>query len=131
MSQIPYGIITRNSQTGFVTTIAGSNHSKSYIYDTMGLPTAITTSGYTETITRNADTKINTIKENINNKGVQTYSYEYDQLGRLIKTSKNSVVVEQYQYDDQGNRIASTINGIATTTTYVFSTGALLGILQD
>ncbi len=34
-----------------------------------------------------------------------TFSYEYDPVGRLLSVAKDGTLVEEYQYDDNGNRI--------------------------
>jgi YD repeat-containing protein len=39
---------------------------------------------------------------------VNQYGYEYDDRYRLTEVTKNSQLVEQYQYDANGNRILAT-----------------------
>jgi RHS repeat-associated protein len=39
------------------------------------------------------------------------YNYEYDQVGRLWKVSENGILVRQYEYDPNGNRIIRKADG--------------------
>ncbi|MBF0635432.1 MAG: RHS repeat-associated core domain-containing protein, partial [Nitrospinae bacterium] len=47
-----------------------------------------------------------------------TYDYQYDQAGRLIGVSKNGSAVSSYVYDNNGNRVTSTVNGVVTQGFY-------------
>jgi len=60
------------------------------------------------------------IKQRIENIGGETitWDYDYDLLGRLVETRKNSGIVESYGYDDNGNRTSetNTLRGISGRT---------------
>ena len=47
-----------------------------------------------------------------------TYDYDYDLRGELLEVQKNSVVVESYDYDNNGNRTAATVNGVPIAATH-------------
>jgi RHS repeat-associated protein len=84
------------------------------IHNNTGYISKIQDNSYTQTITsRYENSNIKEIKE-----GLNTYAYEYDNLTRLTKVTKNNQAVEQYTYDAQGNRISSTVNGAPTTASY-------------
>jgi RHS repeat-associated protein len=46
------------------------------------------------------------------------YRYIYDQRERLIPVKKNSVVIERYTYDHNGNRVLGKINGLISRGSY-------------
>lgn len=41
-----------------------------------------------------------------------TYDYDYDLRGQLIEVQADSVVIESYSYDDNGNRLSATVGGL-------------------
>jgi RHS repeat-associated protein len=47
-----------------------------------------------------------------------TYGYSYDMLSQLEEVQKNSVVVESYTYDENGNRLSGTVGGVTSNGTY-------------
>lgn len=47
-----------------------------------------------------------------------TYDYEYDLRGQLIEVQMDSMVVETYTYDDNGNRVSSLVNSVMSSATY-------------
>ena len=49
---------------------------------------------------------------------INEYNYTYDELSRLTQVEKNGEVVEEYEYDANGNRISATVNGVATSAYY-------------
>jgi RHS repeat-associated protein len=88
-----FGEVTSNAVTANAVEVYGVNYS----YDDLGRMTQ----------------KVETIG------GVtDTYDYEYDLRGQLFEVQKNSVVVESYSYDDNGNRISATVNGTPSAATY-------------
>ena len=56
-------------------------------------------------------------QETINNQ-TSTYNYTYDDNGKLTQVKKDNIIVESYTYDNNGNRLSSTVNGITTTASY-------------
>ena len=68
-----------------------------------------------------------------------TWDYVYDDLGRLIEVKKNSVVVESYEYDANGNRTleTNTMRGIAnkvydySNEDHIISAGSDLYVFDD
>ena len=47
-----------------------------------------------------------------------SYAYEYTDLGQLEEVEKNSTVVEEYGYDDNGNRTYQKVGGVERWLTY-------------
>ncbi len=51
--------------------------------------------------------------------GVTTnYDYTYSLAGQLVAVERDSLNVESYSYDDNGNRTNATVNGIVTASTH-------------
>jgi RHS repeat-associated protein len=106
--------IQRDASTGLATQISDGTFTKKYSHDNMGYVSKIQDNSYTQTITnRYENSNIKEITE-----GSNAYAYEYDDLNRLTKVTKNNQAVEQYTYDQQGNRVSSTVNGATTTASY-------------
>jgi len=47
-----------------------------------------------------------------------TFDYDYDPRGQLSEVQKNSVLVESYTYDDNGNRLSGTVDGTTSNGAY-------------
>jgi RHS repeat-associated protein len=47
-----------------------------------------------------------------------TYDYSYDTRGKLTSVSKDNQEVENYTYDDNGNRVEATVYGVTTQANY-------------
>jgi RHS repeat-associated protein len=47
-----------------------------------------------------------------------TYEYGYDAVGRLETVYENGIVVSQYEYDDNGNRLSAVVDGVSVVATY-------------
>lgn len=45
-------------------------------------------------------------------------AYSYDSVGRLIQVRKNNVIVEEYQYDGNSNRVYSKVNSSVRVATF-------------
>jgi len=60
-----------------------------------------------------------TLREPQGSDVTEVKNYEYDLIGRLIKvTNDNNEVLEEYSYDDNGNRLTAVVGGLQTTSTY-------------
>lgn len=46
------------------------------------------------------------------------YTYSYDQAGRLTEVKRNGSTYSIYSYDDNGNRVSKTIQGVVTNLSY-------------
>ena len=46
------------------------------------------------------------------------YLYSYDLAGRLIAVERNGVIISQYEYDPNGNRLARTTSAVTETAEY-------------
>ena len=47
-----------------------------------------------------------------------SWAYAYDARGQLVEVQRNSVVVEVYGYDDNGNRTSAIVDAVAVTGSY-------------
>jgi RHS repeat-associated protein len=102
--------------------------SDSYTYDTYGnlsgYSATYTPSGsgtpqllYSYTLTRDAINRITGKSETI--QGVSsTYSYSYDNVGRLTGVIKDGLPYSSYTYDSNSNRISGMTGGVTFTATY-------------
>ena len=63
--------------------------------------------------------KLGLIKQKIETMGgvTDTFDYDYGLRGQLTEVSKNSVVVESYSYDDNGNRTSATVDAVVSDAT--------------
>ena len=74
---------------------------------------------YAWTVTRDDGGRIVTKRETPD--GVVTeYTYTYDALGRLLTVARDGILIEEYGYDANGNRVSqtSTVRGISRSLTY-------------
>jgi len=91
-------------------------------YDTFGELTGYTakygtTNLLSDSFTRDADGRISTKTETISGKK-NTYTYIYDLTGRLTTVKKNGVIVSNYTYDSNSNRMTATTSSGTVTGTY-------------
>ncbi len=75
---------------------------------------------YSVVYTRDALGRITAKSESVEGGTTELFEYRYDTAGRLDQVKKDSVVVAEYHYDANGNRIAPSFNteGTVTTATY-------------
>jgi RHS repeat-associated protein len=114
--------ITRDAQTGFATgtslgtvttTISYTGFAEVSSYSASTNGSAIFSNTYTRDKLGRITQKIETIG------GVtSTYDYSYSTAGQLTGVSKDSVAVEAYGYDDNGNRTSTTLSGVLTNATF-------------
>ena len=101
--------ITRNAQNGLplsvsdgvitnARTFSGYGELDSNAYSIGGV------NRYSYNLTRDLSGRITQRVENVGGETI-TWDYGYDSLGRLIEVKKNNVVVENYTYDANGNRL--------------------------
>ncbi len=64
------------------------------------------------------DASLITQKQETINNLTSTYNYTYDDNGKLTQVKKDNIIVEEYSYDNNGNRLSSTVNGVSTTAHY-------------
>jgi RHS repeat-associated protein len=101
--------------------------SHTYSYDKMGNRTAKDAITYTintvNEVTALSDGTSLVYDDNGNrtqkNKGTDTWDYTYDYENRLKKVEKNSVILEEYVYNGDGERLQITENSV--TSTYIRS----------
>ena len=115
-------LIARSAQNGLPTgTVLGSVGSN-IAYDGLAQVssygiTANSSNVFSDSFTRDAVGRIAQKTEVIG--GVtDVYGYSYDMAGRLVSVNKNSVNVESYSYDDNGNRTLATVANNTVTATY-------------
>jgi RHS repeat-associated protein len=114
--------ISRDPQTGFVTGTTLGNVSTTTGYTAFAEVASHSASAsgspiFSNTFTRD---KLGRITQKVETIGgiTSTYDYTYHTAGQLNGLSKNSVSVEAYGYDDNGNRTSTTLAGILTSATY-------------
>jgi RHS repeat-associated protein len=114
--------LTRHAQSGLVTgtTLAGVTTASSY--NGFGEPTSASAAHgesalYTVQYTRD---KLGRIAERVETIGgaTDTYSYRYDQAGRLEEVKKNGAITAIYTYDTNGNRLTYTGSGGSVNGSY-------------
>ena len=119
-------IVKRDPKDGFVTGTTLGGALDTFKYDTFGELTGYTAKykvGVTITTldavayTRDADGRISTKTETIGGKKT-TYSYTYDQAGRLAAVKKNGAPFSSYTYDSNSNRLSATTSSGTVTGTY-------------
>ena len=114
--------ISRNLQNGLITGTALGNINSSYSYNSYGeVDTSTydynTTPLYNTVYTRDSLGRITSKSETID--GItNTYNYEYNSIGYLVKVKKNGVATSEYEYDANGNRIKFTSNNDTVTGIY-------------
>ena len=114
--------ISRDAQNGLVTTVALGNASTSFVYDTFGAPTHVTSTASASTVldndvVRDVAGRVTQKTETIG--GVtDTWTYTYAPAGDLVGVKRNGADVEQYGYDANGNRTSATVNGTSVVASY-------------
>ena len=118
--------VKRDPKDGFVTGTTLGGALDSFKYDTFGELTGYAAKykvGLTITTldavayTRDADRRITTKTETIGGKK-NTYTYIYDQAGRLATVKQNGAVVSSYTYDTNSNRLSATTSSGTVTAAY-------------
>jgi RHS repeat-associated protein len=116
--------ITRDPKDGLISETALGNATESLNYDEFGDLTARVATYKTKTLysvayTRDADGRVAAETESIGGQR-NTYTYTYDEAGRLIEVMKNGSHYSSYTYDTNSNRM-----------TAVTSTGTVSGTYDD
>ncbi|MEA1915690.1 MAG: RHS repeat-associated core domain-containing protein [Campylobacterota bacterium] len=88
-----------------------------YTYDNYGELISQSDNTFSFDLIKDNGGKIIQKKETINN-ATTTYDYTYDDNGKLIQVQKDNVIVEEYAYDINGNRLSATLNNTTTTANY-------------
>jgi len=111
--------ISRNAGNGLPETVAGGTLSLSRSFNGYG---EVTSEDYTVSglglnawnLTRNNNGRITNKSETVGGTS-SDYIYTYDSIGRLLTVTKDSTLVEEYQYDVNGTRIyeMNSLRGIA------------------
>ncbi|MGI9341965.1 MAG: PKD domain-containing protein [Gammaproteobacteria bacterium] len=115
--------ISRDAQTGLATGSTFGNIETAVTYDEFDRfssydVAAGATSLYTTDYSRDAIGRITTLRETIETGAELTYVYQYDNLGRLTGVERDGIVVEEYDYDLNGNRTSATVAGAVRAATY-------------
>lgn len=113
--------LTRSTSTGLVTHTDLGDTAEDFTYDTFGALDTYTgkyngTTIYTYDLSRDGSGRINGFTETVG--GVTTtYSYTYDNAGRLVDVDKNSSSHSDFTYDTNSNRVSGTRGGVAFNAT--------------
>jgi RHS repeat-associated protein len=114
--------IGRNAQNGLVQSTALGVVSDIFARNPFGEVTAYSavanaTPLYSATLTRDGLGRVTQKQETIG--GVTTLlDYGYDSRGRLASVTRNGTLVESYAYDGNGNRIGTTVAGVARVASH-------------
>jgi RHS repeat-associated protein len=112
--------LTHDPQNGLLTSTKLGNITDTLAYDSFGELSTYSaanngTNFYTAQSTRDALGRITQKTETIGGAS-DTFTYSYDQAGRLNEVKKNGSVTATYTYDSNGNRLTGP--GLATPPTY-------------
>ncbi len=110
--------LTRDKANGYTTKITDNTFTQNISYNNYGEVTSVSDNTFSYELSQRDKTgAITQKKETIN--GVSTnYDYTYDTRGRLTNVSKDNTEVENYTYDNNGNRLQATVYGVSTTASY-------------
>lgn len=122
LTQVGNLVLSRDAANGLLTGTALGTANDAWTYNTFAEPASYvarygTTALYSVTYTRD---RLGRITQKLETTGgtTTTYSYGYDQSGRLVEVRQNGTLIEQYVYDTNGNRTSATVRGVAATGTY-------------
>ena len=115
-------VLKRNTKDGLITGTTLGSATDSRTYDTFGALTGLTAKYqtpvlYSVKLTRDADSRITTKAETISGKK-NTFTYTYDQAGRLAAVNENGASLSSYTYDSNSNRLTATTSSGTVTGTY-------------
>ncbi|MFO7786719.1 MAG: DUF1566 domain-containing protein [Halospina sp.] len=108
--------LERSSEHGLVTELSDTTLSQTRTYnghgETAGVQNSVSQHAlYDYTLERNKLGQITTRTETLADGTVNEYQYSYDDRRRLTAVHKNGQLVEQYEYDANGNRTEATSTG--------------------
>ncbi len=117
----------RSAAHGMVTSLSQGNISESWTYNTFGeLATQVSTFSSSPLLSLTYD-QASARRDNLGRVATRTEArggvttataYTYDPLGRLYQVRYNGTLVEQYTYDNNGNRLTGLDGGVTSTGTY-------------
>ncbi len=110
--------LTRDSDNDYVTKLTDGSLVQDYTYDNYGELTKLSNNSFAYEITAKDNSSLITQKTETINNTTTTYDYTYDDNSRLVKVLKDNTIVESYSYDNNGNRLSATVNGITTSASY-------------
>ncbi|WP_324171212.1 RHS repeat-associated core domain-containing protein [Sulfurimonas sp.] len=110
--------LTRDKANGYTTKVTDNTFTQNISYNNYGEVTSVSDNTFSYELSQRDKTgTITQKKETIN--GVSTrYDYTYDNRGRLTNVSKDNINVENYTYDNNGNRLQATVYGVTTSASY-------------
>ncbi len=114
--------IGRDAASGRVSGTTAGAVTTSHAYSSYGeLGSVSASSGgsalYSYTLSRDALGRITGKAETVQGT-TSSYTYGYDDAGRLTSASKSGAVAESYSYDDNGNRLSGTTSASSASGTY-------------
>jgi RHS repeat-associated protein len=107
------GLLTGTTLGSVNTTWAYNNFAESISYSANYSTTALYDVNYTRDQLGRITEKVETIDGT-----TTTYTYAYDEVGRLVEVLEDGASFEQYAYDANGNRTNATVRGGAASGSY-------------
>lgn len=110
--------LTRDAQNTYTTQVTDGTLTQNRSYNGFGEVTELSDNTFTYQLSQRDDAGAIVQKKETLNGMTVTYDYIFDEMGRLIEVKKDNTVVEEYTYDNNGNRASATANGTSTTASY-------------
>lgn len=110
--------IARDAENAYVTQLTDSTFTQNRSYNNFGEIIEVSDNTFTYELSQRDNAGGIIQKRETLNDATVMYDYAFDDIGRLIEVRKDSVIVEEYSYDNNGNRATATVDGTSITASY-------------
>lgn len=107
--------LLRDAQNAYTTQVSDGTLTQNRTYNAYGEVTQVGDNTFTYELSQRDNSGAITQKKETLNGTTTTYDYTFDEMGRLTEVQKDSATVENYTYDNNGNRASATVNGASAT----------------